>query len=57
MNPRPFIRVQDLVGMLIPTLALTLVFWFFSNGRFPLTPSFCIAGLIAIGMLTMGQEQ
>lgn len=57
MNSPSLIRVQDLVGMLIPTLALTLVFWFFGNGRFPITPSLCIAGLLAVGMLAMSQEQ
>lgn len=43
--------------MLIPTLGLSLTFWFFSNGTFPITPSLFIAGLIAIGMFVMAQEQ
>jgi hypothetical protein len=56
MSRRPFIGVQDLVGMMIPTLGLTLLCWFFSNGRFPLTPSLCIGGLIGVGMLVMANE-
>lgn len=54
MIPSPPFGLEDLVGILCLTLPMTLFLWFFSNGSVPLTPSILIAGLIGVGILSLG---
>jgi hypothetical protein len=55
--PSPPFGLGDLVQSLVILLPMTLFFWFFGNGKVPLTPSILIAVLIVVGVLGMGAEK
>jgi len=55
--PSPPFGLADLVRGLVILLPMTLFFWFFGNGKVPLTPSILIAVLIAVGILGLRAEK
>jgi len=55
--PSPPFGLADLVQGLFILLPMTLFFWFFGNGKVPLTPSILIAVLIAVGFLGLRAEK